>query len=757
MLYFEQSNRIAKNYARYIIKAQRDSFLFINSFATVIISNNMVYKVTKQVSGLEKPSIPICPLQVYDPKHNKRFHKLDQINCTFLILNNTEMVSKSLPDEISSFMDKKCVWLDGTVFRRTITNTSAVYHKIAKFDNTFISKVDKRFVPLSVCPCLQNGSYNCYAANLGSVFPGQTLRIKLIISQWWSKISSTLIVANTKYDDCSIIDSYQLSQIHPTHGGCSDYNYTIWPNSEHIKECKLFVGLSEMPEMFYVLLKACPVGFTLQSMKKSCYCDPLLNNRILSVVSCNLDDKTIQRPANSWIFGDTNNNSHVYKLSPHCPFDYCLPYSSQLNLLSPDAQCQFKRSGVVCGKCKQGLSTVFGSTRCKHCSNVYLFLIIPMAIAGIVLVIMLFTFNLTVTNGIINTLIFYVNIISINYSHFCFGSRSPECTILAMLNLDLGIETCFYDGMDGYAKMWLQLAFPSYLILIAFSLIVGSRYSSRLQKLTANRVLKVLATIFFLSYTKLLLTVSQVLFFFSSFTHLPSKHTTLVWSVDTSVALLGVKFCFLYIVCLILFIILLIFNTLLLFPRTVSRYHFVNRFKPLLDAYFGPYKQNYSFWTGLQLLIRSGFFGFSALSKNLSLCCGAFLVGIMLCIHGTVHPFKSKFKNFQESFVLLNLLAVYVTALYSDNEDNRYRILVIRSLIIIILLYFIGLILCHYVMIKVGDAIKEKGNEIKQLLMKKFTKKQTSSQSFNIKYLSSKIPDVAFNYNEFREPLVVVD
>ena len=160
---------------------------------------------------------------------------------------------------------------------------------------------------------------------------------------------------------------------------------------------------------------------------------------------------------------------------------------------------------------------------------------------------MLFTFNLTVTNGIINTLIFYVNIISISYSQFCYDSHSPDCTILSLFNLDLGIETCFYDGMDGYTKMWLQLAFPSYLMIIAFTLIIGSRHSTKLQRLTANRVLKVLATLFLLSYTKVLLTMCQVLFFFSPITHLPSNHvhTTLVWSVDTGVVLFGVKFCIL--------------------------------------------------------------------------------------------------------------------------------------------------------------------------------------------------------------------
>ena len=104
-------------------------------------------------------------------------------------------------------------------------------------------------------------------------------------------------------------------------------------------------------------------------------------------------------------------HSHSYNVSSQCPFDYCLPYSSYLNLSNPDSQCQFERSGVVCAECQLGLNTVFGSSCCKQCSNYYLLLIIPIAIAGVLLVMILFTFNLTVTNGIINTLIFCVNII----------------------------------------------------------------------------------------------------------------------------------------------------------------------------------------------------------------------------------------------------------------------------------------------------------------------------------------------------------
>ena len=190
-------------------------------------------------------------------------------------------------------------------------------------------------------------------------------------------------------------------------------------------------------------------------------------------------------------------------------------------------------------------------------------------------------------------------------------------------------------------------------MIIAFGVIIGSRYSSKLQRLTANRVLKVLATLFLLSYTKVLLTVCQVLFFFSTVTHFPSKDTSSVWSVDTGVAVFGVKFCILYSVCLILFALLLLFNALLLFPRTVLRFRFISHFKPILDAYFGHYKPQYPFWTGLQLLIRSCFFGLSAISKNIGLYSGTVLVVIMLCTHGILQPFKSSLKMFKSHLFYL--------------------------------------------------------------------------------------------------------
>ena len=96
--------------------------------------------------------------------------------------------------------------------------------------------------------------------------------------------------------------------------------------------------------------------------------------------------------------------------------------------------------------------------------DVHILITIIVIVAGIVLVVLLYVLNLTVTNGT-----FYANIVNINDSVFLVNDNvfKPLRVFISFTNLDLDIETCFYNGMDSYAKMWLQLFFPSYLMIIA--------------------------------------------------------------------------------------------------------------------------------------------------------------------------------------------------------------------------------------------------------------------------------------------------
>ena len=144
-------------------------------------------------------------------------------------------------------------------------------------------------------------------------------------------------------------------------------------------------------------------------------------------------------------------------LHSHCPFDYCKSHSVRFTLNETDIQCSYDRRGLLCGGCQPGLSLALGSSHCLQCSNAYLTLLVVFSVAGIALVILLLVCKLTVAMATINGLIFYANIIAVNQSvFFPSGDTNIALDILrvfvAWLNLDFGIETCFYDGMDAYAR-----------------------------------------------------------------------------------------------------------------------------------------------------------------------------------------------------------------------------------------------------------------------------------------------------------------
>ena len=210
---------------------------------------------------------------------------------------------------------------------------------------------------------------------------------------------------------------------------CNSLQYSVSFSNEYW--CELFLkGYSdgiETMDIYYINQKPCPAGFI--KIDGICQCYPFLKQ--FNII-CDIDNHALIRPATVWLQPIHPSNHYGYQVSLHCPFYYCLPHSSHLDFSDPNSQCQFNRSGKLCGHCPQGFSTVFGSSHCQQCSNIdniylrryilsmhgsniYLFLIVPFAIAGLVLVLLL---NLTVTDGTINAFILYVNVISINSTVF---------------------------------------------------------------------------------------------------------------------------------------------------------------------------------------------------------------------------------------------------------------------------------------------------------------------------------------------------
>ena len=118
----------------------------------------------------------------------------------------------------------------------------------------------------------------------------------------------------------------------------------------------------------------------------------------------------------------------------------------------------------------------------------------------------------------------------------------------------------------------------------------------------------VLATLFYLSYAKLLRSILVAL----QFTVLETPDSQrIVWSFDGNIRYLGLKHGILFVIAAVFLLTMwLPLTFVLLVFRYLKRYshycllRWVNKFKPLFDSYVGPLKVNYYYWIGLGLLAR---------------------------------------------------------------------------------------------------------------------------------------------------------
>ena len=665
-----------------------------------------------------------------------------------IIFNANQWV---IPLSNDNLVINHCIWLPGSAFNTTLPVD--VNRHIITFVNESFIDVNK-----SLCYCSDKDQIDCLVDELGPIYPGQTLNIMLAYPNGYDDQLTALFV--DVYDSVMLATACKVSSLQDANQyvgqTCTQLDFTIMQINDYYKWCELSFKLLpfDSRDGYYIKFYPCPAGF--MKLDGKCQCDPILKPVIID--NCDINDQTITRPANSWISAKTTNDSHIYLISLNCPFDYCIPDSSHLKLSSTiDLQCQHRRSDLLCGQCSDGLSTVFGSSYCQQCSNANLYIVVPIALSGILLVVLLFFLNLTVADGTINAFILYVNIVSIN-STILFPSHdtttSTMYTFVSLANLDMGIKMCFYNGMDDYAKMWLQLLYPLYLILIAAVLIIASRYSTKIQRLTAHRALPVLATLFLLSYTKILHTVSSVLFSYSTITHLPNSHTILVWSVDANVNISGIKFIALFIICLILFLLLIPFNITLLFTRTLSRFRIVNYFKPLLDVYQAPYKDNFYYWTGLHLVIKAMFFAISALDDTTNLTISIIILCAMEGFVGYSCPFKHRLQNLQEMILLLNLNILFVVVLSGQS------VIFINTMVALVAVHFTFIVIYHIVNYTLGAKFKSKVNFFIIFVFEMMTRKWRRMKSMKNKIItpySNEIPEITYNYSEYQEPLVGED
>ena len=430
--------------------------------------------------------------------------------------------------------------------------------------------------------------------------------------------------ANLKSRQANLKQGENVQNLSSYH--CGNLVYTVYTKStfeelelsvQHIGDTSGFIESHQKYQIVIpVKIKDCPIGFSIADGKTSmCICNHLLSNH-KEHVSCDITTQTVKRTPPAWIglveLRDAASKTVAYHGS--CPLDYCVSTDVTLfatnNSLTQDQQCAFGRTGVLCGSCPEGLSTVLGTSGCKACSNYWLMLLIPFALLGIALLVMLILFDITIADGTLSGIIFYFNVVSSN-SSVIFTEQSIKYftpvlkLIVSLINLELGVSLCLFDGMDSYIKAWLDFALPLYLWLLAGVFIyLGGRCKCIVRK----NAVKVLATLVLLSYTRLVGAVAGALQL--SVVQLENGKSEKRWLLDGNIKYFKGKHLALALFAVTAGVLLISFSLCLFFIQWLQKvsdkraFFWVNRFKPFFDAYTGPFTSRGRFWTGLLLLSR---------------------------------------------------------------------------------------------------------------------------------------------------------
>ena len=459
-----------------------------------------------------------------------------------------------------------------------------------------------------------------------------------------------------------------------------DYRILGWDTSNEKPMTKVTV-LKVLP---------CPPGFAYEG--NACGCTDYLSGK---KIVCDISKQSFSTSSTeaTWWLGPRYSNDTKLFYSPNCPLEYCKLNHTKISAMNFDMQCNFNRSSVLCGKCAEGLSETFGEPKCSKCDdNRYVAYLTLYAVLGIALVVIIFALDLTVSAGTINELVFYANVININGSTMFPSAITIYPFIkflyvfIAWLNLDLGLELCFYDGMDNYQKAWLQFGFPLYLLVIVGAIVVVSRCSRRMAALCGRNVVPVLATIIRLSYTKVVRNVVGI-FEATDLYDVDTGSPYNVWLYDGSIQYMGTIHLILCIFGIIVAVGFIIpYTTVILFSPWLQKYShlkilcWVHKMTPYIDSYQAPYKDRYRFWTGFLLVIRI-FLSAMALSfpsnpLNLMLMLGMVLTAI-LTVFLALHVYKNKYHLILGSFFYVNMIFICFMMIYiQGNQNNINRTLV---------------------------------------------------------------------------------
>ena len=612
--------------------------------------------------------------------------------------------------------------------------------------------------PYSIYMCKGHIRTNNVTTSI-SIFPGQTMPLKLSTTGYCNNFSPGYLDITTS-EGLHIETNLQSQQIDAP---CKEVSFKPSLVSHNISKGIMYINIANPTFRLNrqltvnITLLPCPHGMDI-GHTGICECDKITANL---VHRCNISwipNPFMKLGRNDWLAYDNHRNCTITART--CPLDYCSVDSRMLFNLDnhSDYQCSNNRTGTLCGHCQTGLSLMLGSNACSHCTNTYLLLVPAFIIAGILLIFFMIILNMTVSVGSINGLLFYANIVKLNESVlFPDGSIPAVSQFISWINFDFGIQSCLFDGLDGYWKTWLQFVFPLYLWLLTAVIILCSKHSIRFSHQLRSNIISVLATLVLMSFTKILRNVMAI---FMATKLDCGQHVKLVWSIDGNIDYLSVKHSILVIASALALLFVVLYTIVILptfskWMQCMKNYRvsqFLFRLHPFIDAYAGAYTVKYRYWTGVLLVVRI------VITVTFAFTSGSIVYinnYIIIFIEGTIiwnilHSsfYRLQFSYFCEKFFHFNLCALcLLNSVLTQSSYKQYTFIGTTVSVAASFIMFVIIVLQQlYKQYLAGKLTNSKKAE-RQMLLHKGRDSDSDSCCYSPARVVNKRDSIIFHYD----------
>jgi predicted outer membrane repeat protein len=492
-------------------------------------------------------------------------------------------------------------------------------------------------------------------------------------------------------------------------------------------------GLRGMAIRFKIQMEHCPPGYVMvvdHQFKLNldrCKCSVGTDQSYQGVHTCNDENFTATLQHGFWI-GYVGNATEESLLCGYCPDRYCFRKQerNRIHFLPSRAfkvdldrlVCEHRRTGVLCGKCRDGYSVLYHSSslicyKSSKCNVGWILYLVSEILPLTLMFIFVLIFNINFLSGELNGFIFFAQVFDlfsitgngfIWFPGIAFRALITIRAIYRFLNFDFfsanNLSFCLWQGATSLDMIAFKFVTVMYALLLIVVTIWLMNKCNVYQRLSCLRVSTVKRSIIHGLSAFLVMVYAQcakVSFKLLDFTKIHAKgyvHVNTVATYQGNLEYFGRKH-FPYTIPAIVSLLIVVVSPVIILTLYPSCFKVISFFKldkvrciswllqrvphallkPFADSFQSCFKDNMRFFAGLyfayRVIILIGMFAPTRFTQSYLLL-ELILVSIIV-IHALAQPYNNRKHNVFDTLLFFNLAVINGITLYNYHYTKYYE------------------------------------------------------------------------------------